>query len=217
MSLPKRGIYSHRDSEENPVASDKTMPAFCKRCGLHIPDGISACRMCGSTVLAAPPPPDLAGPIYSGKSLPQDRPKLSRWLIVVAIGLVVIPILRVGGIITVHFPLLYTDQGRAFLDQHPGLEGLISFQMYANVLLALLALGLNYLFYAKSKHFTRYMIVYTIAGFLYQLTVTAILRFGFPDADMSRNFVPLVRSMIWSGGLTIYLLTAPEVKARFSR
>jgi hypothetical protein len=46
------------------------------------------------------------------------------------------------------------------------------------------------------------MIVYTAAGFLYQLGVTAMMRSGFPDADMSRNFLPLLRSMIWSGGLT---------------
>ena len=134
-----------------------------------------------------------------------------------AIGLVVIPILRVAGIIRIHVPLLYPDQGRAVLDQDPGLEGSIPFQMYASVLLALLALGLNYLFYTESKHFPRYMIVYTAAGFLYQLAVTAMMRFGFPDADMSRNFLPLVRSMIWSGGLTVYLLTAPDVKARFNR
>ena len=174
-----------------------------------------ACRMCGNTALS---PQHFStsgsGAIPSGR-LQREQAALPRWLIFVAIGLVVTPILRLHTIVSVLLPRLNSEELLPYFDAHPGLRNLIYGEIALNAILILGAFALNYLFYTKSKRFPGLMIVYAASTFLYLMAVTGALRLVFPDADMSSSFMPLVRSFAWVGLLIPYLLLAPEVKARF--
>lgn len=192
-----------------------TMPSYCERCGLHVPDGMPACRMCGNTALSAQHfSSSASGAIPSGR-LQREKATLPKWLIFVAIGLVVTPILRLHTIFSVLLPRLNSEELQPYFDTHPGLRNLIYGEIALNIVLVLAALALNYLFYTKSKRFPPLMIAYAASTFLYLLAVTGALRLVFPDVDMSSSFMPLVRSFAWVGLLIPYLLLAPEVKARF--
>ena len=190
------------------------MPSYCERCGIHVPDGMPACRMCGSTALSSQHFGSASGAIPTGR-LQREQASLPKWLIVVALGLVVTPILRLHTIFSILIPELNVDQYQPYFDAHPGLRNLLYGEIALNVILILAAIVLNYLFYTKSRRFPAFMIAYAVSTFAYMLAVTGAVRLVYPDADMSRSFMPLVRSLIWVGLLIPYLLLAPEVKGRF--
>jgi len=191
------------------------MPGYCDRCGMHVPDGMYACRMCGNTALA---------PARYSTSLSQGTPAgrlqagqatMPRWLIIVAISLVVSPVLRLHTIFSRLLPSLSSDTFQPYFVAHPGLRTLVDSEIAVNAVLVLLALILNYLFYTSDRRFPPYMIAYAAITFLYLLGITASMRLIFPGVDMSSSFTPLVRSFCWAGLLIPYLLIAPEVKTRF--
>lgn len=191
------------------------MPSYCERCALHIPDGVSVCRMCGGTVLA---PEHFAG--SSAEAIPTGRLEeneatMPKWLIVIAISLVVTPVLRIYSVFASQMPALDSLELRPYLDSHPGLRNLLYFQILMNVTLAVVALVLNYLFYAKSRRFPSVMIAYAVATFLFLVAVTGATRLLFPDANVGASFMPLVRTLFWAGILIPYLILAPAVKERF--
>ena len=118
------------------------MATQCKLCGLHIPDGVQACMMCGNKNLAN---------VKAGETLTPSLPTakamagpgqaaLSKWLWAVAISLVLAPVLRVLSIINFEIPALFGDQHQAYIQSHPGLSNLIYFELGMNAILAASAL-----------------------------------------------------------------------------
>ena len=195
------------------------MPTQCKLCGLHIPDGVQSCMMCGNknfAVVAAgetitpslPAAKTLAGP---------GQAALSKWLWAVAISLVAAPFFRSMSIINFEIPALFGDQNQPYVQSHPGLSELLYFEIAMNAILVASALVLNFFFYAKRKMFPILMVVYVATTVLFLVATTAAFNSLFPDASMTRSYVGLVRSMLWAGAMIPYLLTSSEIKARFVR
>ena len=193
------------------------MATQCKLCGLHIPDGVQTCMMCGNKNLAT---------VKAGETLTPSLPTakamagpgqaaLSKWLWAVAISLVVAPVLRVLSIINFEVPALFGDQNQAYIQSHPGLSNLIYFELGMNALLAASALVLNFMFYTKRKSFPTLMVAYAATTVLFLVATTAALNSLFPDASMTRSYIGIVRMLIWAGALIPYLLTSSEIKARF--
>jgi hypothetical protein len=193
------------------------MATQCKLCGLHIPDGVQSCMMCGNknfvTVTAGetlmpslPTAKTLAGP---------GQASLSKWLFVVGLSLVLAPALRVMAIVNVEIPALTQDQNQVYLQSHPGLANLLYFEIGVNALLVASALVLNFLFYTKRKMFPMLMVCYVAATVLYVVATTAALNSMFPEASMARGYMSVVRMLIWAGAMIPYLLTSNEIKTRF--
>jgi Protein of unknown function (DUF2569) len=193
------------------------MATQCKLCGLHIPDGVQSCMICGNknfaTVTAGqtltpslPTEKTLAGPGHAA---------FSKWLWVVAISLILTPVLRVMSILNVQIPALYGDENQVYLQSHPGLSNLIYFEIGVNSLLVASALVLNFMFYTKRKKFPMLMVCYVAATVLFLMSTTAAINSLFPDANMTRSFIGLVRMLIWAGALIPYLLTSSDIKTRF--
>lgn len=194
------------------------MAAYCERCRLYIPDGMTTCRMCGGAVFEQRAEPSQRERPLAG-SLPrrEHSQQFSKWLLVIGLSLVVSPAIRLYAIFAKDLPLLTTDEGQAFLAQYPGLETVYQLQLASSVVLVLLALVVNLLFYTNSKRFPVLMMVYVGLGFLVSLTMTGVIHMEFPQANLAGNAYPLVRSMLYAALAIGYLYTAPEVKTRFVR
>lgn len=205
------------------------MATMCKRCGLHIADGVRKCSMCGGLVTATEPAGVMASggstsgvaasaspvatPLYLGASSGGS----SKWMVVLGISLVATPIFRLNSIFSIELPNLNGEQYQPYLASHPGLVNLLYFRIAMNGILIVSALVLNFLFYTKRKAFPTYMIAYIAATVLFLVADTSAVNNMFPDANLGRSYVALVRSLIWAGALIPYLLTSAQVKSRFVR
>jgi hypothetical protein len=193
------------------------MATQCRLCGLHIPDGVKSCMMCGNKNLATVTAGETITPSLPTPAamMSPGQTKFSSWLWVVAISLVAAPFFRVMSIINFEIPALFGDQNQRYAQSHPGLSELLYFQIAMNALLVASALVLNFLFYTKRKHFPNLMVAYVATTVLYLMATTAAINSLFPDASMTRSYIGLVRSLLWAGAMIPYLLTSTEMKKRF--
>lgn len=190
------------------------MPSFCKRCSLHIPDGISTCRMCGSSVLAAPPPPT-DGTFFSDEPGKVSKPGFSKWLFFIGLSLIVAPLTRILAIVHVEIPALFDQSSSARLAQHPGLDKLICFEIGMDVVLVMSALALNILFYRRNRYFPKSMLAYIVVILAYRIAVTGATHALFPDVLMIHSAYSLVRYLGWVGAMAACLLFDSDVETRF--
>ncbi|HEY2472972.1 MAG TPA: DUF2569 family protein [Terracidiphilus sp.] len=194
------------------------MATQCKLCGLHIPDGVPSCTMCGNSNLVAvndweqkinpslPSQNAAAGP---------SSPSFSKWQWAVALSLVAAPVFRVMSIVNYEIPRLFDEDKQAFLQSHPGMSGLLQFEIGVNAVLVITALVLNFLFYTRRKAFPMLMVAYVAATLLFLAAMIGAVNSMFPDASMSGGYITLVRYLIWAGAIIPYLLTSTEIKTRF--
>ena len=190
------------------------MAAYCKRCQLHIPDGIASCRMCGSSVLTAPPLPADNSTLLTEPREAAD-PGFSKWLFVVGLSLLAAPVLSIYDVATVQIPRLSSESGQMLLLEHPGLDQMTWFEISMNGLLALAALVLSILFFTRSKYFPKSMVVYLAGMFVFRLAVAGMTHSLYPNEVMTHAAYVLVRYLAWSAGLAGYLLLNSDVGIHF--
>lgn len=191
------------------------MVAYCKRCALHIPDGVSSCRMCGSSVLSESPGLIEGGLIGADPAQAAPEPGFSKWLFYVGLSLIAAPALGIYSIAHNEIPALFSDYGRTLILEHPGLDKIISFEICMNVVLALAALVLNVFFYTRSKFFPMAMVVFVAVTFAFRVTVTGFVHALFPEEVLTHTAWTLVRYLAWCGSLAGYLLLNRDVDTRF--
>ena len=165
------------------------MATQCKLCGLHIPDGVPSCTMCGNRNLV--PVNDWEQKIKStlpGQSTAAGphSASFSKWLWVVAISLVVAPVVRVMSIVNSEIPHLLDADKQSFLQDHPGMAGLLEFEIGMNIVLVIAALALNFLFYTKRKAFPMLMVAYVAVTVLFLRLTSA----GSPICTHTRTSRP---------------------------
>lgn len=171
--------------------------------------------MCGSSVLAAAPQAKAWTPSLTPRA--EDPHGFSKWLVAVAISLIAAPAFRLYSIVCRQAPELLGEQHGYILARNPGFADLLLFEMIANVLLIAGALVLNYLFYTKSRHFTKWMVAYASTTFLYLVAVSSATHTLLPTVNSIIVFTSLVESLLWVGPLIAFLLLSPDVKSRFTR
>ena len=193
------------------------MSTQCRLCGLHIPEGVTSCMMCGNRNLA----PAVAGQTVVPSLGTQSTTKVpgqasfSKWLWAVAISLIVSPIIRVLAIVNNELPRLSSDRFQTYVQSHPGLLNLLYFEIGMNAFLVITALALNFLFYTKHKSFPMLMVGYVALTVLFRVAVVSSINSMFPDANLSASYITLVRYLLWAGAIVPYLLTSGDVKKRF--
>src|SRR3569833_700324 len=106
------------------------MATQCRLCGLHIPDGVTSCLMCGNRNLVAVAAGETVVPTLGAQSTTkaQGQASISKWLWAVAISLIVMPVIRVLAIVNNELPKLSSEQFQPFLQSHPGLSNLLYFE-----------------------------------------------------------------------------------------
>jgi hypothetical protein len=193
------------------------MATQCRLCGLHIPDGVNACMMCGNRNLVAATAGETITPSLGSQSTTKapGQASFSKWLWAVGISLIVMPVIRFLAIINNELPRLSRDDFQPFLQSHPGLANLLYFEIGMNALLVISALVLNFLFYTKRKAFPNLMVAYVGVTVLFRAAVILLVNSTFPDAHLSRGYITLVRYLLWAGAMIPYLLTSSDIKRRF--
>lgn len=174
---------------QNP-AKATPMTLTCAHCGSPIHDGSSFCPQCGSSAASAsetspqhtlnsppplvPPQPALAGaPAATPFSnvLLDDVSHLQGiggWLILVAIGLVLGPIVVFGQTLISLVPVLFAEQTQHFLETHPALHAIIIGEVVTNAIFVAILVWLNFLFFTKKRAFPSFMIFYLV----FQVVIT---------------------------------------------
>ena len=193
------------------------MSTQCRLCGLHIPDGVTSCMMCGNRNLAPVAAGEAIVPSLGAQTTAKapGQASFSKWLWAVAISLIVTPVIRVLAIVNSELPRLSSDQFQSYVQSHPGLLNLLYFEIGMNGFLAISALALNFLFYTRHKIFPNLMVAYVALTLLFRVAEVAAVNSMFPDANLSANYITLVRYLLWAGAIIPYLLTSSEVKKRF--
>ena len=193
------------------------MSTQCRLCGLHIPDGVTSCMMCGNRNLVAVAAGETVVPTLGAQSTTKapGQASFSKWLWAVAISLIVMPVIRVLAIVNNELPKLSSEQFQPFLQSHPGLSNLLYFEIGVNSLLVVGALVLNFLFYTKRKMFPMLMVGYVAVTVLFRVVVVAAVNSMFPDLNLSAGYITLLRYLLYAGAMIPYLLTSNDIKKRF--
>lgn len=193
------------------------MATQCRMCGLHIPDGVTSCMMCGNKNLVPATAGETIVPSLGTQATAKapGQASFSRWLWAVAISLIVTPVIRVLAIVNNELPRLNSDEFQPYLQSHPGMTNLLYFEIGMNAFLVISALALNFLFYTKRKMFPMLMVVYIALTVLFRVAVVGMLNSMFPDANLSASYITIVRYLIFAGAMIPYLLTSNEIKKRF--
>ena len=193
------------------------MATQCRLCGLHIPDGVTSCMMCGNRNLVAVAAGETVVPTLGAQSTTKapGQASFSKWLWAVAISLIVMPVIRVLAIVNNELPKLSSEQFQPFLQSHPGLSNLLYFEIGVNSLLVVGALVLNFLFYTKRKMFPMLMVSYVAVTVLFRVAVVAAVNSMFPDLNLSAGYITLLRYLLYAGAMIPYLLTSSDIKKRF--
>ncbi|HTM17504.1 MAG TPA: DUF2569 family protein [Terracidiphilus sp.] len=193
------------------------MATQCRLCGLHIPDGVTSCMMCGNRNLAPAAAGETVVPSLGVQTTVKapGQASFSKWLWAVAISLIASPVIRVLAIVNSELPKLSSERFQNYVQSHPGLLNLLYFEIGMNAFLVVSALALNFLFYTRHKIFPHLMVAYVALTVLFRVAVVAAVNSMFPDANLSASYITLVRYLLWAGAIVPYLLTSSEVKKRF--
>lgn len=180
----------------------------CRVCGLEVPGETNLCPRCSGTFGVEPAESRVsdAPRMFDVRS---DLNGIAGWLILVAVGLAIAPFNSLHGMYR-DFRLLF-GSSRWALESFHGLAALILFEAITNTIFFFSLIGLNVLFYRKSKLFPGWMITFLCGQLLVVLVDhLAVMRFS-PSA----NTVPILRSLVGAAVWIPYYLRSIRVKETF--
>ncbi|WP_058188912.1 DUF2569 domain-containing protein [Terracidiphilus gabretensis] len=152
--------------------------------------------------------------LFTSSSLDSDRhlEGLSGWLILVGIGLVLSPVIILFRIFTVHLRVLINPHMQSYLQTHGTLHALILVEAITNVLLVLMLVWLNYLFFTKRRAFPTFMIFYFVFQciFIAGDHFAAVFLLAKPSSSLT-----LVRTFVAAAVWIPYYLRSRRVKVTF--
>lgn len=180
----------------------------CRKCGLEVAEETGLCPHCGEALGVEPTESRVIGApqMFAVRS---DLNGIGGWLILVAVGMAIAPFNSLHGMYR-DFSLLF-GSSRAALESFRGLAAMVLFEAITNTIFFFSLIGLNVLFYRKSKLFPGWMITF-LCGQLMVVLVDhlAVMRFGH-----STNAVPLLRSLIAAAVWVPYYMRSIRVKDTF--
>lgn len=152
---------------------------------------------------------------------------LGGWLVLVGLGLFVSVGFSVYNIYTI--VLLFTDGTIEFISNPssamylPGWQGLLKFELIAEIGIILVALYLLYLFFTKSRKFPKYYIPFLIAVVVYvlidHLLVASISTSGevklIIDETLEEGGSEIGKAFISTLAWSLYIVKSKQVKATF--
>jgi hypothetical protein len=109
-------------------------------------------------------------PLFSavGDSADRGLTGIGGWLILPAIGLALNPFIALFGL-AVGLLLLFGSEGQIALAHKPGLEPVILFEIFTNIVFLTMLIVLNIFFYQKKKAFPTCMIIFLGTQFVFLL------------------------------------------------
>jgi len=184
------------------------------------------CPLCGRKVEIGGSAPayecdglkDSEGPIEAGGRIDAaplfttgtDLEGIGGWLILVAVGLGIGPLVSLSGVIR-DLLMLYGEKYQNVLAARPGLAGLILYEAATNSIFLVALATLNYLFYQKKKSFPALMITFLASQLAFVLIDHLAARALQPSTSLAGVLRSLVGAVIWIP----YYLRSERVKATF--
>ncbi len=208
-----------RDLKMNPV---------CHNCASRSEDNAVVCVHCGCAVdpentpvpePAAAPQLDRAAADSSPSapaedallfSVGNDLEGIGGWLIPVAIGLAIGPVLRLHGVFQ-DSQFLFGARYDAAMITRPSLEAILFFELVTNSFFLIFILLLNFLFYRKRRSFPTFMIFNLAAQFMTQLIDHLGAMHFSPSGEWSLVLQTLVAAAVWIP----YMLNSVRVEQTF--
>lgn len=179
-------------------------------------EGASMCANCGAAVEANQAEPAITDSFsVPSFTMIEDLEGVGGWLILVAVGLAIAPLLLLRTILLVNIQFLYAARYQDYLTGHPAVAGLAALELITNVILLVLVAVLNYLFFSKKKVFPTYMIFYLFLQLFLLLADCIALHLMFPSADLTSNYAALAHSLLVTSVWTPYYIRSRRVKATF--
>ncbi len=180
----------------------------CRMCGVNIADEADLCSQCGgASSMESPQSGSVDAPqMFTVRS---DLNGIGGWLILVALGLAIVPFNSLHGMYR-DFRLLFGGS-RAVLESFHGLAALILFEAITNTIFFFSLIGLNILFYRKSKAFPGWMITF-LCG---QLLVVLVDHLAAMRFSPSANAISLLRSFVGAALWIPYYMRSIRVKETF--
>ena len=206
------------------------MAFFCPQCASQIEPGAAVCVHCEASMttpqsddLHSPPTWPVGSPapdnsaLFQPALLDSDRhlEGISGWLILVAIGLVLSPLIILGRTLSVNLPLLTNASYHDFLAAHPALEGMIAFEIATNLIFVAILVALNFLFFTRKKAFPTYMILYLALQLVILVGDAIAARALIPSARSGESYQAILRSLLAACVWIPYLLVSRRVKVTF--
>ena len=185
----------------------------CRMCGVEIAGDAGLCAQCNAASGIEPPKSKVIdAPVIDAPqmfAIRSDLNGIGGWLILVAVGLAIAPFNSLHGMYR-DLRLLFGGSG-AVLGSYHGLAALILFEAITNTIFFSSLIGLNVLFYRKSRLFPGWMITFLCCQLLVVLADhLAAMRFS-----PSTGATPLLRSFIGVAVWIPYYLRSVRVKETF--
>jgi hypothetical protein len=214
----------------------------CGHCASDLEDGVVACLHCGTAVnrsqslatevsiphaASTEVQPAFAdagmndapqNPTIFSSALPDSRRDLeglSGWLVLVAIGLVISPLMILSNTVTNNLPVLTNPRLHAFLETHPSLEGLIVFEIATNLIFVAVLVALNFLFFKKKRSFPTYMILYLCLHLIVDGGDAVAAHVVLPSVPVADPLQAITRSFLAASIWIPYFLVSRRVKVTF--
>ena len=198
----------------------------CSHCASALEDGALVCSYCGGEAGSPGGAPqqecdsleDGKGPAESngtGLAVPMfatgnDLEGIGGWLILVAVGLGIGPLVSLSGVIR-DLLMLYGAKYQNVLAARPGIAGLVLYEAVTNSIFLVALVALNILFYKKKRSFPSLMITFLASQLAFVLIDHLAARALQPSTGLAGVFRSLAGAVIWIP----YYLRSERVKATF--
>jgi len=198
----------------------------CSRCASALEDDALVCLRCGGETGTPDGTPqqewdsseDVKGSTESQGTVPAapmfatgtDLEGIRGWLILVAVGLGIGPLVSLSGAIR-DLLLLYGAKYQSTLAARPGVAGLVLYEAVTNSIFFVALVALNFLFYKKRKSFPALMITFLGSQLALVLIDHLAARALQPSTGLAGVLRSLVGAVIWIP----YYLRSERVKATF--
>mgnify|MGYP001552380254 FL=1 len=197
------------------------MSSQCAHCGAPLEDCPAVCVLCGAiqapSVAVRHEPAQGVQPAatpFAPASASEDvaLSGIGGWLILPAIALAFAPFINLVALFTnVH--VLAGVQAGEYLASHPGLHIMIVFEAISNIVFFLYTIGLNALFFPKSKGFLTAMVVNLIVT----LFVASIDSIGAEQTGLVGQSTQLMWAIVGAAIWIPYFLRSRRVAVTFVR
>jgi len=184
---------------------------LCGTCASPVHEDVAACIQCGAAIEqgATQQQHDIAA--WPGSAEPAVTPReIGGWLIPVALGLAISPLLHLLGVYT-NLTYLWSSRYQVILKAMPNLAVILLYEAVTNTIFLAAMIWLNVLFYQRRKSFPGLMIAY-LAGQIVPVLIDALMVHGFKPAAVLGVFLgTILPAMI----LIPYYVRSKRVKLTF--
>ena len=184
---------------------------LCGTCASPVHEDVAACVQCGAAIEqgATQQQHDIAA--WPGSAEPAVTPReIGGWLIPVALGLAISPLLHLHGVYT-NLTYLWSSRYQVILKAMPNLPVILLYEAVTNTIFLAAMIWLNVLFYQRRKSFPGLMIAY-LAGQIVPVLIDALMVHGFKPAAVQTVFLgTILPAMI----LIPYYVRSKRVKLTF--